>query len=93
MVEVSGLFEGVAYTVAVTGDPARPVEGSRIVSSIVTSAIEAKVQVRTSPTSGRVLVTGDNKAAVLALIGQETSVLSATGLDVKPSREGRYRVE
>jgi hypothetical protein len=79
MIQVAGELADVPYRVVLTGDPRRPVQGSRQVAVLVEDAIEEGRMVLASPTGPLVKVAGKDTDSVLHLLARSGTLPSVTG--------------
>ncbi|MFJ5121972.1 hypothetical protein [Kitasatospora sp. NPDC088548] len=90
-VRVQGAFpDGQLYEVQVTGDPARPVVGSKLVAVMVERA--GGELVRPHPTARAVPVDGADVRSVVALLQDRTEILELEGDLPAPERHVAGRV-
>jgi hypothetical protein len=84
MIRVRGVLDDGLYEVALTGDPANPVVGSRRVAALVDQWTGE--QVITGPTGPVVTVDPGDARSLLALLSVETTVRGVDGDDRTPVR-------
>ncbi|GAA5070952.1 hypothetical protein [Streptomyces similanensis] len=78
MITVTGAFDdGSAYTVQITGRADRPVIGSYRAAALV--ELHQGEPIALSPTGPRRTVSGEDEAAVLAVLREFTTVIEESG--------------